>query len=88
MGLAFFFGNNMKIRRTFYMWGMAGFLMCPEWPKSYIYPVLPLSDANFEGGAGNPENENQQKAIIEKLEGQKAKQEEEIQKKVQEAVSK
>ena len=21
--------------------------MCPEWPQSYIYPVLPLSEANF-----------------------------------------
>ena len=68
MGLAFFFANKMKIRRTLYTWAIAGSLMCPEWPASYIYPVLPLTDANFEGGSGKSDNEIQLDTGIKNLE--------------------
>ena len=37
------------------MWGLSSFLMCPEWPQSYIYPVLPLSEANFPGVSNSKE---------------------------------
>ena len=48
------------------MWAIAGFLMCPEWPASYIYPVLPLTDANFEGGSGKSDNEIQTDTVMKK----------------------
>lgn len=42
--LTFFKASGGRFRKTFYMWALSSWFICPEWGSAYVYPAKSLSE--------------------------------------------
>ena len=82
--LTFLKASGGRFRKTFYMWALSSWFICPEWGSAYVYPVKSLSELIDEEMVKTPAPAAQEAPITAEAAAEKV---EEIKKSVEDIVN-